>query len=223
MKLLPGRRLVVAPHFHASADWSRRLLLGAGLERAAEGLSPRGPWRPAGADELALLVLDPGRPTARGELPGCLCLFVVPGHLRASFWRLVAGALEMGEVPAGGFDAFVAELARFLAFKQLAAPAGAVFDLVVSPPGRPPALADPAPWGLVNLGEEAAWVAFVNVPAVEVPGPDYPPVRLLLAPGEGVRFPPGLAAGPDSGGQEDPDVLLLVRPQGHGSIGLVGR
>src|SRR5262249_55334291 len=139
-------------------------------------------------------------------------LFVVPGHLRASFWGLLARGEGAGEVPADGFDAFVADLARFLAFKRLPAPPGAVCELVVSGPGQAEALADPAPWGLINLGEESAWVVFVNLPAADVPGADYPPVRLLLGPGEGARFPAGLAAGCDSGGQKEPDVLLLVRP-----------
>ena len=134
MTLLPGVRFVVAPYFHLDIDWPARLSLGAGVESTAQGPVARSPWRPASAEELAALVPDPTRIT-REELPGCLCLFVVPAHLRSAFWDLLARAPEPGAVPAEGFGAFAAETARFLAFKQLPVPAGAVFDLVVARPG----------------------------------------------------------------------------------------
>jgi hypothetical protein len=212
MNLQPGYRLAAAPHFHLGEDWARRLALGTGLERTAAGLVPRLPWRPAGDDELALLLLDPASPTAREELPDCLCLFVVPGHLRSAFWSLLAEAQEGGEVPADGFDAFVGEMARFLAFKQIPAPAGGVFDLVVSQPGQPAALAVAPVWGLVNLGDDAAAVVFVNLPAGGPPSLDYPPVRVELGPGEGLRLPRGaVLAGSEGLGRELPCVWLVVR------------
>jgi hypothetical protein len=217
MRLLPGLRLVVAPHFHASSDWSQRLSLGAGVEPTAEGLFPRPPWRPAHEDELAMLVLDPAGPTARQELPGCLCLFVVPGHLRSAFWDLLAQAQERGEISPDGFSAFVAEIGRFLAFKQLPAPAGAVFDLVVNHPAQPQSLAPASLWGLINLGEEAASVVFLNIRQSEIPGSDYPPVRFDLASGEGVRLPVGVVLGSEHSGAEQPEVLLLIRPPEEGS------
>jgi hypothetical protein len=216
MKLLPGCRLVVAPHFHPSADWPRRLSLGAGVEQTADGLLPRPPWRPAGADELALLVLDPAQPTAREELSDCLCLFVVPGHLRSAFWDLLASPHEQGEISPDGYSAFVNEIGRFLAFKQLPAPAGAVFDLVVNQPGQMTALADSSLWGLINLGEDTASVVFVNILESEIPGPDYPPVRLHLAPGEGVRLPVGVLLASGTSEPQQPDVLLLIRLPGDG-------
>jgi hypothetical protein len=211
MKLLPGCRLVVAPNFHLGADWSQRLSVGAGVEQTSEGLFPRPPWRPAHDDELTLLVLDPAGPTARQELPSCLCLFVVPGHLRSTFWDLLARAQEQGEISADGFSAFVAEIGRFLAFKQLPAPAGAVFDLVVNRSGQVEALAASSLWGLINLGEDAESVVFVNLPQSEIPGPDYPPVRFYLAPGEGVRLPAGVLLGSDVVEAEQAEVLLLIR------------
>src|SRR5262245_45855546 len=152
MTLLPGVRLVVAPNFHLDIDYPQRLSLGARVEQTDQGLIARPPWRPASADELAVLLLDPTRPTPRAELPGCLCLFVLPAHLRAAFWELLSGAPEPGAIPAEGFDAFVAETARFLAFKQLPVPAGAVFDMVLTPPGPATCLDAAALWGVINLG-----------------------------------------------------------------------
>jgi hypothetical protein len=216
MTLLPGFRLAVAPHFHLPTDWPGRLSLGARVEQTARGPVARPPWRPAGADELAVLILDPTRATARAEWPGCLCLLVLPAHLRAALWDLLARAPEPGAVPAEGFGAFVAATARFLAFKQLPVPAGAAFDLVVTRPGPATGLAAAALWGLINLGEDAASVVFLNVPAGEIPAADYPPVRLQLGPGEGVRIPAGMLLGTAGFERDQPDVLLLIRLPGAG-------
>ena len=216
MTPLPGFRFVVAPNFHLDLDWPARLSLGAGVESTAQGPVARPPWRPASAEELVALVLDPTRPITREELPGCLCLFVVPVHLRSGFWDLLARAPEPGVVPAEGFGAFAAETARFLAFKQLPVPVGAVFDLVVTRPGSATCLATAALWGLINLGEDAASVVFLNVPAGEISAADYPPVRLQLGPGEGVRIPAGMLLGTNGFGRDQPDVLLLIRLPGAG-------
>jgi hypothetical protein len=211
MTPLPRVRFVAAPYFHLDIDWSARLSLGAGVESTPQGPVARPPWRPASAEELVALVLDPTRPITREELSGCLCLFVVPVHLRSGFWDLLARATESGAVPAEGFGAFVAETARFLAFKQLPVPAGAVFDLVVTRPGPAPRLATTALWGLINLGEDPASVVFLSAPVGEIPAADYPPVRLSLGPGEGVRIPAGILLGTDGFEREQPDVLLLIR------------
>jgi hypothetical protein len=216
MTLLPGFRLAVAPYFQLDADWPGRLSLGARVEQTAGGPVALPPWRPAGADDLAVLVLDPTRPTAREELLGCLCLFVVPVHLRSGFWDLLGRSQERGEIPPDGYSAFVAEVARFLAFKQLPLPAGAVFDLVVNRPGQPAPLA--ALWGLINLGEDAASVVLLNVSPGDIPAPDYPPVRFWLAPGEGARVPTGMLLGSDELEREQPDVLLLIRLPEHVAV-----
>jgi hypothetical protein len=140
-----------------------------------------------------------------------LCLLVLPAHLRAAFWDLLARAPEPGAVPSEGFEAFAAETARFLAFKELPVPGGAVFDLVVSRPGPATDLAAAPLWGLINLGEDAASVVFLNVPAGAIPAADYPPVRLRLGPGEGVRIPAGMLLGTDGFERDQPEVLLLIR------------
>jgi hypothetical protein len=217
MTLLPGFHLVVAPHFHVDIAWPARLTLGAGVEQARGGLVAHPPWRPATAEEVAVLILDTARPTVREDLSGCLCLFGLPAHLHSAFCGLLAEASERGEIPADGFDAFAGEVARFLAFKQLPVPPGAVFDLVVSRPGETACLEDASLWGLINLGEEDASVVFLNVPPGDVPGPGYPPVRFQLAPGQGGRIPVGVLLGSEGTGKELPDVLLLIRLPGHGA------
>jgi hypothetical protein len=219
MTPLPGFRFVVAPNFHLDLDWPARLSLGTGVERTAQGPGARPPWRPAVADELAALVLDPTRPGAREELTGCLCLFVVPAHLRSGFWDLLAQARENGANFADGFSAFAAEVASFLAFKQMPLPAGAVFELVVNRPGQAAPLAASPLWGLINLGEDAASVVVLDAPSGDRPAPEHPPVRLRLEPGEGARIPAGLLLGGARAEGDQPEVLLLVRwPEGVGKV-----
>jgi hypothetical protein len=167
--------------------------------------------RPAGADELAALLPDPTRTMSRAQLPDCLCLWVLPAHLRAAFWDLLAQAPEPGVLPAEGFNTFAAETARFLAFKEIPVPAGAVFDLVVTRPVPAPFLTAAALWGLVNLREDPATVVFLNVPAGEVPAAEYPPVRLQLGPGEGIRIPAGMLLGANASEGDQPGVWLLIR------------
>ena len=67
MTLLPGFRLVVAPHFHLAINWPGRLSLGARVEQTAQGPVAHPPWRPVSADELAVLLLDPSQPAARAN------------------------------------------------------------------------------------------------------------------------------------------------------------
>jgi hypothetical protein len=197
--LRPGCRLVVAPSFHLPVDWPRRVLLGPGVEREGDGHVARPGWRPPDAAELALLLPGPATPIERRRLRDHLCLFRLPRHLLSAWWRVAEGADEGGRLP--GLDAFVADVAEFLAFKGLPVPEGAVFDLLVSAPGlrsvrrdgRPGlafnvAAATPLPlaeeaglWGAINLGDEAAALLFVNLTA-----PD-----LLAALEDGGAGPPG--------------------------------
>jgi hypothetical protein len=211
MTLLPGVRFVVAPYFHLDIDWPARLSLGASVELTDQGPVALPPWRPPSAAELVMLVLDPTRPGAREELPGCLCLFVVPAHLRSAFWDVLAQAQENGEVSPDGFSAFAAEAARFLAFKELPLPVGAVFELVVNRPGPTAPLAASSLWGLINLGEDAASVVFLKVPAGDRPAPGSAPVRFQLEPGEGARAPAGLLLGSVRLEREQAELLLLIR------------
>jgi hypothetical protein len=211
MTPVPGFRLAVAPSFHLDIDWPRRLSLGAAVKQTSQVPVARPSWRPVGADDLAVLVLDPTQPGARAELPRCVCLFVVPVHLRAAFWDVVAQAERLGAIPADEFGAFTGGVARFLTFKQLPVPGGAAFELVVSQPGRPAPLDPSSAWGLINLGENSVSVVFLNAPARD--GPDHPSVRYQLAPGEGARLPAGILLASD-GLQEQADVLLLIRCPG---------
>jgi hypothetical protein len=255
----------VAPAFHLPIDWSQRIQLGAGTEREGDAFIPRGGWRSPDAGELGLLVSEP----ARQALADCLCVFQLPQHLRAAWWRLLDRARATGAGHLDGFDAYAADVAAFLAFKELPVPEGAAFDLLVSAAGlrsiplsrATPGLAfsvagqTPYPvddpkcwprlWGGVNLGDEATALLFLNLPATELlaelrrrraepfaPGtlgaladrfltlcPDYPPVRLRVEPGEGLRLPAaGLIVDGCTLDRTEPDVLLLIRHGGQGGM-----
>jgi hypothetical protein len=261
MTLQPGCRFTVAPHFHLSADWPRRLLVGAGVEEAEARFFPREPWRPPTADELALLVMGP-TPEAPPEA-GCVWLFALPEHLRSAWWDLLDQATGPGDgLP--GFDGFVDRLGGFLTFKEFPLPEAARCDVVVSRPGersvrwdadarRPGGLACslapwapwpgadaggwPRLWGGINLGDEETSVVLLNLPCRQLEAelhrrvpdgpppaavgeltrrflhgcPDYPPVRVLLGPGEGYRLPGGgLIVDGYPGDRQRPDILLLV-------------
>jgi hypothetical protein len=194
MNLTPGHPLVVAPFFHLSVDWPSRLLVSGGVEEEQGRFVPRPPWRAPTADEMA--ALSPGPTPAHAEdLERCLCLFALPLHLQSAWWGLVEKAQAAGTGRLEGLDTFVREVAGLLAFKGLAVPDGARFDLVASKPGqrsicwsaggaRPEGLAfDLSPqtawplgqerrqarlWGGINLGDEAVWVVLVNLAASQI-------------------------------------------------------
>jgi hypothetical protein len=189
MNLTPGHPLVVAPFFHQVIDWSSRLLVSSGVEEEQGRFVPRPPWRAPTAAELAAVSAD-NAAAHHQDFEHCLCLFALPLHLQAAWWALVERAQATGTARLEGFDAFVREVAGFLAFKGLAVPDGARFDLVASQPGqrsirysaggtRSEGLAfDLSPrtawpldqqrrqarlWGGINLGDEAVWVVLVNL------------------------------------------------------------
>lgn len=172
-------RLAVAPHFHLARGWER-------LHRR-DGAD----WRPMGAEEIAPLLLDPTSP--REALAGCVTLFVIPSYLRSAFWQMLD---EVG-IDEGRFADFAAEVARFLAFKEIGAPPGASIELVMSQPGQAADIDLREVWGLIHLGEERA--------AVVIEG-----VRIELDMGEGCRLPPGMH-GEVWPADEEPGVFVVVR------------
>jgi hypothetical protein len=186
----PERRLVVAPAFHVAADWAARFRLGPD----GRGLS---------AAELAALLPDPARPIECSALHDHLCLFRLPQHLLSAWWRVAEAALE-------GLDAFVGEVAEFLAFKGLPIPDGAVCDVLVSAPGRPSLQGDGPGlgvglWGVINLGAEPSALLFADL------RPACPVVCLAIEPGEGLRFPAGgLLVDGCTLGQQEPGVWLRI-------------
>ena len=102
---------------------------------------------------------------------------------------------QQAETGNGDFVAFAAEVARFLAFKELATPAGAFLELVAQGPDG--TLATHVLWGVINLGEEPLTLAWSNL-------------RLELRAGEGCRLPralPGEVLPPAA----EPHLLLVVR------------
>jgi hypothetical protein len=169
--------VTLAPNFQLPEPPAGRVLI-------ADGMG----WRPAPDNECAAMV-TPSVPAGSRRSP--VLLFAVPGHLRTSFWRMLEHAGTAEE-----FDSFAGEVARFLAFKQLPTPVGAVFELVLHGPGGN---IDPAGvWAVINLGEDPV--------AVGVPGR-----RVRLGPGEGSQLPEEIAADVIPPERDAPAVLLLVR------------
>jgi hypothetical protein len=173
--------VTVAPNFHLPDAPAGRLLV-------ADGAG----WRPLSEHERsALLSLS----AAPDPLKARVLLFALPGHLRSSFWEM----LEQGGA-AAGFDACASEVGRFLAFKQLAPPEGAVFELVLHGAGgrvEPGGL-----WAVVNLGDDPV--------VVGVPG-----LRVRLGAGEGCQLPEEASADIVPPGGDAPDALLVVRRPGR--------
>ena len=265
MTIQPGCRFVIAPHFHLAADWSRRLLVGAGVEEVNGCFFPLHSWRPPTRDELAVLLRTSEEPTPPEELDTSVCLFQLPGHLRSEWWtRLEQGAGALGETGLPGFETFVRQVVQFLDFKNLPVPEGARCTVIVSNPGqrsvswRPEShgpgglrsnLAPSVPWrradepgwprlwGAINMGDEETSVVVINLPCPQLEAelrrrfpdqptpaavgelsgqflrscPDYPPVRLILGPGEGYRLPRGgLICDAYLPDKQEPDVLMLI-------------
>jgi hypothetical protein len=173
-------RLTVAPHFHLAGTWAERLLV-----------ADDAGWRPAQDGELTQLLSEP---KTREELAECVCLFSLPAHLSKSFWSMLEQQATQGD---GDFVNFAAEVARFLTFKLLAPPEGAAFELVLRMAGG--AFDGAGLWGVINLSDEPAFVA-------------WPELRLRLGPGEGCRVPAGMAQDVLPSGDE-PAVLVVVRAQ----------
>jgi hypothetical protein len=268
MNLQPGCRLAVAPRFHLPADWTRRLLLGAGVTESEGHFFPEPSWRPPQTNELPLLARGPEEPTSPTELAACVCLFQLAGHLRSAWWDLLEQAAEaLGDGPLPGFPSFADRVGAFLDFKGIPLPDEARCDVVVSNPGqqlvrwgpaafRPAGLvatlapATPWPegefqrgprlWGAINLGDAETSLVLINLscpqlavelgrrfadqPAPRSVGelaerflrscPDYPPLRLILGPGEGCRFPvDGMIFSSHRGDKQEPDVLLWISHQ----------
>jgi hypothetical protein len=219
VELRPGIVLGVAPRFHARSGWTERLRLNGGVERARARFHPRGDWRPLAPAELALLLDE--APAAADPLRASL--LVLPAWLRAAWWDRVDRA---------GYERFASELLGFLRFKALPLPALCEVRVTVSRPGQTGTRLDPttgdlsglapspslpgAEVAVINLGDEATHVVFLNLPPAAMgqmvcgragssptlPLVDlvpwffearaaYPIVRIRLEPGEGLWFPAG--------------------------------
>jgi hypothetical protein len=181
--------VAVAPNFHLPDAPAGRWLV-------ADSTG----WRPPSEGERAAMA--PPAATPQG-LSGAFLLFALPGHLRSSSWTM----LEQGAA-ADRFDAFASEVGRFLTFKGLPPPEGAVFELVLHGAGGK--LESRGLWAVVNLGEAP----------VVVGGPG---LRVRLGAGEGGRLPEGVAADVIAPEGDSPDVLLVVRrPERQGCASLAG-
>jgi hypothetical protein len=175
MTLLAGCRFAVAPKFRLDADWPARVAVGAGVDEAGGKFFPRGPWRPATPEELALLVAagEPGAaaleglpllgdatPPPAGDPDDCVCLFRLAEHLSTAWRNLLDAAAESGG-PVRGFDAFAASAAEFLAFKGLGVSGAAQMEAVVAAPGARSIRTAPATGEPAGLGPTVApWAAW---------------------------------------------------------------
>jgi hypothetical protein len=122
-----------------------------------------------------------------------VAVFAVPEHLLSLWWETAGGGPE-GAVE---LEPFARAFAGFARFKRMPLPDRCTFVVLATPPGmvaeglgEPASVADVAG---VNLGEETAAVVLCNLPpGAPAAGPDYPLVRLILEPGEGLWLPAGL-------------------------------
>ena len=111
------------------------MLLG-NVEEEDGQFFPGPSWRAPTTGELGMLVGDPAALTKDEALTRGLCLFALPRHLQSTFWEMLEQAQEAGSPHLEGFDGFVREVGRFLDFKGLAVPQGAVFDVLLNRQGQ---------------------------------------------------------------------------------------
>jgi hypothetical protein len=186
-----GYPLVIAPRFQLPADWARRLLVSAGIDRREGTFVPQSPWRRPSSEELSALAA----PALAPDPDGAVSLFCLPLHLMQRWWGLLSRAEESGEDLLAGFPPFASEVRDFLAYKGLDVSAGAVFDLVVNEAGVAAAhwaqrgaqgaglgLNLPSGvWGVVNMSAESVSILLVNVTPQEM---------LAALPGDSADGPP---------------------------------
>jgi hypothetical protein len=245
-ELAAGFRLSVAPRFHSPVAWSDRLRINSGTQWLGGVFIARPAWRAPSPAELQRLLAPDEAATDQDFSNEGLTLFGIPEHLRRTWWDTAAQEVAEGNAAGPGSQAFTRALGEFLAYKGWPFPLAAACDLILSETGQPSTRLDPATgnpgglavvpaapvWGVLNLGDEATALHFVNLSLAQCrellrPGgqladvrparffeqfPDYPLVRLQLEPGEAVRFPGGgLFWDSSTVGKDDLDVLLIVR------------
>lgn len=209
MNFQPGCRFAIAPRFHLPVDWPRRLRVGSGVEDN-NGFFPRGPWRAPTDDELAHLIGNADSTSAQ-EPNGLVELFRLPEHLRSEWWKLLERAVAIMEGRLPNYDAFVARVVSFLAFKGLPIPEGATCDAVVNRPGqrsircnaksgRPLGMncslyprtpwpvsevaRTPRLWGGINLGDEATSLVLINLTCAQMNSATSLPIQSAATIGE---------------------------------------
>jgi len=253
MVLTPGLRFCVAPRFHCAAGWAERLRLNDGMVRTPAGIQPRENWRSAAEAELRVLI---GADEVASNGDALMQLLAIPAELRSRWWDLAErGEADGDSLP--GYDALVEDLVEFLRFKGLAVPARCLAASVASRPGQRSTRLDAAgralcglgfgslastggdapaavPIAVINLGDEAAQVVVLNLPATllrerstrnglptasmdallaafAAECPDYPLVCVRLVPGEGLWLPtPPPAFDGWTVGRTDLDAMLIL-------------
>jgi len=246
-------RLTAAPRFQLRRGFSGRIDRTDGVERDGGSFYPRDAWQALSAEELSSLVTQASGPGA--VLPATeLGLLQIPERIRAAWWS----EAEKGSV-SEGFQRVFTALIEFFRFKRLPFPERVHLEVAVNAPGsastragtggireglaycdRPGAEQGRAKQtlGLVNLGDEAAFVVLLDLPpsrlvaGLEVAGesgasaltperlvcryfevfPRQPLLRVRLEPGEGLWLSPrGVVHDGWTRGKRDLDVVLSLR------------
>jgi hypothetical protein len=224
-----------------------------GVERDGESFHPRDDWRALSAEELSSLVTETSGPGAVLS-PTELGLLQIPERIRAAWWR----EAEKGS-GCEGFERVFTALTEFFRFKRLPFPERVHLEVAVNAPGlastrpgpdgvrRGLAYCDPPDagqgrsrqtLGLVNLGDEAAFVVLLDLPPSKLAAglnaagesgasalsperlvrryfevfPRQPLLRVHLEPGEGLWLSPrGVVHDGWTRGKRDLDVMLSLR------------
>lgn len=246
-------RLTVAPRFQLRRTFVGRISRNGGVERNGDCLYPCDDWQLLNPEELSGVVVEGARPGAL--LPATqLGLLEIPERFRMAWWK------EAEKSAANhGFEGVFSALIEFLRFKRLPLPERVHLEVAVNAPnlkstrGAPSgasqglAYRDPPAaqngrarqaLGLVNLGDEAAFIVLLALPpstlvarldAARDAGaialspdrlvkryfevfPREPLLRVRLDPGEGLWLSPqGVVHDGWTHGKNDLDVVLSVR------------
>ncbi len=185
MQLRPGYRVAVAPNFHLPIDWTERLHVNGGAEQSAHRYWSRQDWRPPTTEEMTILV--------DGESEDRLDVFRLADHFISRWWQLLSEMEAPGANPTAFHD-YIAEVCRFLRFKNLPLPKEAECALVASRPGqrsldwnaassgdnglafdlapsirwRQEMVSSPRLWGGINLGDEPMSLVFLNLTPLQM-------------------------------------------------------
>ncbi|HKE11702.1 MAG TPA: hypothetical protein VKE73_09030 [Myxococcota bacterium] len=254
-------RLTIAPRFQLGRGFLGRLDRNGGVERGGDsGYAPRNDWRALAAEELSALVAEGSGPDAL--LPATeLGLLQIPERIRAAWWREAERNPRKQD-----FEPVFSALVQFLRFKRLplpervhlevsvnapdlastrAAPGGARHGLAYRDPGTAGSAGARQAVGLLNLGDEATFVALLEFPPAALVArllaageshartlspdrlvnryferfPHQSLLRVLLEPGEGLWLSPeGVVHDGWTRGKRDLDVVLSLRVEvGTGS------
>jgi hypothetical protein len=142
---------------------------------------PLPPWLSPTPDQWSLLLPSTAASPTQEEAEASICLFQLPVHLRAQWWKVLecsTASLGSGALP--GMGTFVGQVVDFLNFKNMLVPEGASCKVVLTKPGQRSIARMPEPRGLaglqccpglrggINLGDEETAVVVINLPCQQL-------------------------------------------------------